>query len=60
MREKCILCGKEMNSWDVRLSKTLKCGNRCEECLCGIYGFKQEAFRAKMEAYFDIRPCRGI
>lgn len=60
MEEYCKTCGNKMNSWDMRLSKAFKVYNTCENCFCSIYDMDQQAFRKKMEDYFDMRPCKGI
>lgn len=56
----CHKCGKEMNTWDCRLSSTFKTYDTCEECFCSIYGMDKNVFRQRMEDYLDIRPCKGI
>ena len=58
----CPLCGQELNSWDVRCSKSVRYLDYqiCENCLCKEYDMEKEEFRDRMEAYFEIRPCRGL
>lgn len=58
--EKCNKCGSQMNSWDMRLTKTFKIVNTCENCLCEIYDMDKNSFRQSMEEFFDMRPCKGI
>lgn len=58
--ENCHKCGGQMNSWDMRLTKTFKVKNTCEQCFCNIYDMDQDSFRNKMEDFFGIRPCQGI
>ncbi|RKJ18404.1 hypothetical protein D7X48_18155 [bacterium D16-50] len=59
--EECGICGQQLNSWDVRISKTLAYKNRvCEKCIAEEYGMDVEALRGRMEDYFGIRPCVGI
>ena len=58
--EYCEDCGRQMNSWDKRLSKTFKVRNTCEECFCRIYDTDKNYFRSKMERYWGLRPCQGI
>lgn len=58
--EICHKCGRQMDSWDKRLTKTFKVYNTCERCFCRIYDMDQEAFRAQMENFFGMRPCQGI
>lgn len=58
--EACNRCGKQINSWDKRISKTLvyryPC---CEACIAEEYGWEVEALRAHFENIFDMRPCMG-
>lgn len=57
----CRLCSKRLNRWDRRLSKTLAYKQPlCEACIAAEYDMEKEALRARMERYFDIRPCQGI
>lgn len=56
----CVDCGEQMNTWDVRLTKTFKVRDTCERCFCRIYDLDQDAFRERMERFFGMRPCRGI
>ena len=56
----CHKCGTQMNTWDMRLTKAFKTRNTCEECFCDIYDMDKDAFRDRMENYFDMRPCKGI
>lgn len=58
--EYCHKCGEQMNSWDMRLTKTFKVKNTCEKCFCDIYDMDQERFRSSMEDFFGMRPCQGI
>lgn len=59
--EECNSCGKQINSWDKRLSKTLVYKSPCcEACIAAEYGMEPEALRSRMENLFDIRPCIGI
>lgn len=57
----CNICGKQINSWDKRLSKTLAykipC---CEACIAKEYDMELEAFRKRMENFFGMRPCIGL
>lgn len=58
----CLLCGRELNSWDVRCAKAVGYLKYqvCERCLCKEYDMEIDVFRDRMEAYFGIRPCRGL
>jgi hypothetical protein len=58
--EYCHRCGEQMNSWDMRLTKTFKVRNTCESCFCRIYDMERDDFRTSMENFFDMRPCQGI
>lgn len=58
--EKCHKCGSQMNSWDMRLTKTFKVFNTCESCFCEIYDMDKESFRDKMENFFGMAPCQGL
>lgn len=59
--QECGLCGRRLNSWDIRLSKTLAYKNQvCEDCSAKEYGMERERLRARMEDFFGLRPCQGI
>lgn len=59
--ETCNVCNNRLNSWDVRLSKTLAYKIPvCEKCIAEEYDMDVDALRARMEDFFDIRPCQGI
>lgn len=58
--EYCCWCNAQMNTWDMRLTKTFKVKNTCENCFCEIYDMDRDAFRTRMEDFFGIRPCQGI
>lgn len=60
LKETCHKCGEQMNTWDMRLTKTFKTYNTCENCFCKIYDMDRDAFRRHMEEYLDMRPCKGI
>lgn len=61
LNENCNSCGKQINSWDKRISKALvyryPC---CEACIAKEYDMDIDALRNRMEHYFGIRPCLGI
>lgn len=57
----CHVCGNELNSWDLRLSKTLAYKNPCcEVCIADEYDMNREDLRKRMEDFFGIRPCVGL
>lgn len=59
--EECCNCGKQINSWDKRVSQALKYKNMyCESCIAEIYDMDEAELRRRMEHYFDIRPCLGV
>lgn len=59
--ETCNCCGKQINSWDKRISKALAYKYPCcEKCIAKEYDVAVEALRSRMEDYFGIRPCMGI
>lgn len=59
--EDCNLCGKQLNSWDKRVSKTLQYQKTvCESCIAKEYDVDLEQLRRTMEHYFGMRPCQGI
>lgn len=61
MIEECNICSKKLNSWDRRISKVLAYKIPvCESCIAIEYGMGKEELRARMERFFDMRPCQGI
>ena len=57
----CNKCGRQLNSWDARVSKTLAYKYACcESCIAEEYGMSAEALRKRMEDYFGMRPCQGL
>ncbi len=57
----CNKCGRQLNSWDARLSKTLAYKYPCcESCIAGEYDMSAERLRDRMENYFGMRPCQGL
>lgn len=57
----CNICGGQLNTWDLRLSKTLAYKIPvCEECISKEYDMDVDAFRERMEDFFGMRPCVGI
>lgn len=59
-KEICHKCKSQMNSWDIRLTKTFKVKNTCECCFCDIYDMDREKFRDQMQEFFGMRPCQGL
>ena len=59
--KKCNSCGKQLNSWDARISKALAymypC---CESCIAKEYDKSDEELRSHLESFFKVRPCVGI
>lgn len=61
LNEACNSCGKQINSWDKRISKTLAYRYACcEACIAKEYDMEIEALRDRMEHYFGMRPCMGL
>ena len=59
--QECYKCGRQLNSWDARLSKTLEYKYPCcESCIAGEYDMPAERLRDRMEDYFGMRPCQGL
>lgn len=57
----CNSCNGKLNSWDKRISKVLAYKQPlCEACIAAEYGMEKEELRARMERFFDMRPCQGI
>lgn len=59
--ESCNICGRQLNSWDKRVSKALVYRYACcEYCIAKEYDLDVEALRRRMEHYFNMRPCMGL
>lgn len=59
--ETCPICGKQVNSWDKRLSKALGFKNiTCEACIAAEYDISVDELRDKAEHHFGMKPCMGI
>lgn len=60
--EECRICGRKLNSWDIRICKALLIvPHECEECIAGEeYGMTVDALRARMLEKFGMEPCKGI
>lgn len=57
----CNACGRQLTSWDRRLSKSL--GYRypvCEACIAREYDMDVEVLRDRMEEFYGMRPCQGL
>ena len=61
LNENCNSCGKQLNSWDARISKSLAyrlpC---CESCIAKEYDKTADELREYFESYFGMRPCMGL
>ena len=59
--KQCHVCGRKINSWDLRLDKALAYKNlTCERCVAKEYDMEAEALRDYMENFFGMRPCVGL
>ena len=59
--EYCNSCNAQLNSWDKRLSNTLKYKYAvCEQCIAKEYDRDVEWLRNYFERVFGMRPCLGI
>lgn len=59
--EECNECGKQLNSWDLRISKALLIvPHECESCIAAEYGMTEDNLRARMREKFGMEPCKGI
>lgn len=57
----CHSCGQQLNSWDMRLSKTLAYRFPvCEKCIAKEYDKEVDWLRDYFETAFGMRPCVGI
>lgn len=61
LNEYCNCCGKQINSWDKRISNALVYRYACcEKCIAKEYDVDIGALRNRMEHYFGMRPCMGL
>ena len=61
LEEECNVCGRQLNSWDARISKVLAYKYPCcEGCIAKEYDYMENELRAHFEHYFGFRPCQGI
>lgn len=59
--EKCNICSRQLNSWDVRLSKALTYEYPvCESCIANEYDMDTDTVRSYFEEVFGLRPCTGL
>lgn len=60
--EECNECGKQLNSWDIRICKALLITpHECESCIAEKeYAMTTEALRNVMLERFGMEPCKGI
>ncbi|WP_313413168.1 hypothetical protein [Sedimentibacter sp.] len=57
----CNICGKQLNTWDDKCSKTLAYKTSvCEKCIAKEYDISTDELRDKLENFFGVRPCMGI
>lgn len=61
LQEYCNNCGRQINTWDKRISKVLAYQYPCcESCIAREYDMEEEALRRRMEDVLGMRPCLGI
>lgn len=59
--KECNSCGRQLNSWDNRLSKTLTYEFPvCEHCIAREYDMDVTALRSYFENVFGLVPCAGL
>lgn len=59
--KECNSCGKQLNSWDSRLSKSLTYKFPvCEHCIAKEYDMDVAALRSCFENVFGLVPCTGL
>ena len=59
--EYCNVCGEQLNSWDMRISKALVYKKPvCEKCIAKEYDRDVDSLREYFERIFGMRPCLGI
>ena len=59
--EYCNSCGRQINTWDKRISKVLAYKYPCcEDCIVKEYDMEPEDLRRRMENVFGMRPCLGL
>jgi len=59
--EYCNVCGRQLNSWDAKCSKSLAYKNKtCESCIAKEYGLSADEVREHLEHFFGLRPCMGV
>lgn len=61
LNEECNSCGRQLNSWDSRLSKTLLYEFPvCEHCIAKEYDMDIAILRSYFENVFGLIPCTGL
>lgn len=61
LEEYCHVCGRQLNSWDARVSKALGYRHKiCEKCVAYEYNIELDELRSILEHHFGIRPCLGL
>ena len=59
--KECNSCGKQLNTWDMRLSKTLTYEFPvCEHCIAVEYDMDVAVLRSHFENVFGLVPCTGL
>ncbi len=59
--EYCNSCGRQISTWDKRISKVLAYKYPCcEDCIAKEYDMEPEDLRRRMENVFGMRPCLGL
>jgi hypothetical protein len=59
--DNCNACGRQLNSWDARISKALKYKYPCcESCIAKEYDYTEGELRSQFEHVFGMRPCMGL
>ncbi len=59
--KECNSCGRQLNSWDERLSKVLAYKFPvCEHCIAKEYDMDVADLRSYFENIFGLRPCIGL
>ena len=59
--QNCNVCGRQLNSWDAKISKALMYKNAvCEKCVANEYDMDVDSLRSYFEDVFGMRPCAGL
>lgn len=61
LEEYCHVCGRQLNSWDARVSNALGYRHKlCEACIADEYKIELDELRSTLEHHFGMRPCLGL